>query len=228
MTLRPFASTGALMLLAALCGGGCGSDSAPEDDVQLSAGALTSEQTYLILFVANDVPSSAAKAIKAAGGSLVASFPEIGIGVARSASPAFLSAVGAMAGVDSVAPTQGAALSSLPTKFPNRKLPKPKLPPSAGEPLLPMQWNLSQIHAQEAHALQQGKKSVVVAVLDSGIDDTLPDLKEQVDRSRSVSCVGGVPNKDPKSYTFDEIGHGSHVAGIIAAKRNALGTLGVA
>jgi subtilisin family serine protease len=182
----------------------------------------------LILFVANDVPSSAAKAIKAAGGSLVASFPEIGIGVARSASPAFLSAVGAMAGVDSVAPTQGAALSSLPTKFPNRKLPKPKLPPSAGEPLLPMQWNLSQIHAQEAHALQQGKKSVVVAVLDSGIDDTLPDLKEQVDRSRSVSCVGGVPNKDPKSYTFDEIGHGSHVAGIIAAKRNALGTLGVA
>jgi len=216
------------MLLAAFSGGGCGSSAVVEDDVKLAASELTAEQTYLILFTANDVPSAAAKAVKAAGGSLVASFPEIGIGVARSASPTFLASVRAIAGVDGAAPTQGAALSSLPTKFPSRKLPKPERPASVGEPLVPMQWNLSQIHAQEAHAVQAGKKSVVVAVLDSGIDDTLPDLKGQVDRSRSVSCVGGVPNKNPNPYGYDEIGHGSHVAGIIAAKQNALGTLGVA
>ncbi len=58
-----------------------------------------------------------------------------------------------------------------------------------------------------------------VAVVDTGVDLTHPDLAPVVD---GVSCVSGVPS------SADDNGHGSHVAGIIAARDNGIGTVGVA
>lgn len=57
-------------------------------------------------------------------------------------------------------------------------------------------------------------------VIDTGIDLTHPDLN--VDASRSATFIGG------KSTPWDENGHGTHVAGIIAAKNNNIGVVGVA
>jgi subtilisin family serine protease len=91
-----------------------------------------------------------------------------------------------------------------------------------------MQWNMDQIHAKEARAITPGNPSVIVGVIDSGIDDTLPDLVGQVDATRSVSCIGGIANTARANWAHDDIGHGSHVAGIIAAKQNGVGTIGVA
>jgi subtilisin family serine protease len=54
-------------------------------------------------------------------------------------------------------------------------------------------------------------------VIDSGIDLDHPDLT--VDVGRSVSYVGGGPD--------DKNGHGTHVAGTIAAKANGIGVVGV-
>ncbi|MDP4262512.1 MAG: S8 family serine peptidase [Bacteroidota bacterium] len=57
-------------------------------------------------------------------------------------------------------------------------------------------------------------------VIDSGIDFGHPDLN--VDSVRSRSFLSG--NSSPR----DENGHGTHVAGIIGAKNNSIGILGVA
>ncbi|MGB8191270.1 MAG: S8 family serine peptidase [Chitinophagaceae bacterium] len=57
-------------------------------------------------------------------------------------------------------------------------------------------------------------------ILDTGIDFDHPDLN--VDVTRSKSFVTGVTSAD------DENGHGTHVAGIIGAKNNTIGVLGVA
>lgn len=57
-------------------------------------------------------------------------------------------------------------------------------------------------------------------VIDSGIDLTHPDLNVDVTRSRSF--VTGITS------AADENGHGTHVAGIIGAKNNSIGVLGVA
>lgn len=57
-------------------------------------------------------------------------------------------------------------------------------------------------------------------VMDTGIDFDHPDLN--VDVTRSKSFVTGVPSAD------DENGHGTHVAGIIGARNNSIGVLGVA
>src|SRR5689334_1466604 len=57
-------------------------------------------------------------------------------------------------------------------------------------------------------------------VIDTGIDFNHPDLT--VDQSRSKSFVSGVTSAD------DDNGHGTHVAGVIGAKNNDIGVMGVA
>jgi subtilisin family serine protease len=87
---------------------------------------------------------------------------------------------------------------------------------------------MDQIKAPQARAISGGKSSVLVGVLDSGLDPTHPDLVGQVVASASASCVGGVANTDPATWSNDVIGHGTHVAGIIAARKNNVGIVGVA
>lgn len=60
---------------------------------------------------------------------------------------------------------------------------------------------------------------VNVAVLDTGIDLTHPDLKDNI--------VGGKNCSSGSSYA-DGNGHGTHVAGTIAAENNGFGVVGVA
>ncbi|MCU0352199.1 MAG: S8 family serine peptidase [Cytophagales bacterium] len=59
-----------------------------------------------------------------------------------------------------------------------------------------------------------------VWIVDSGVDTDHPDI--QVDRLRSRSFVEG------QTSVEDRNGHGTHVAGVIGAKNNRIGTLGVA
>jgi subtilisin family serine protease len=65
----------------------------------------------------------------------------------------------------------------------------------------------------------QGGAGVKVAVIDTGIDCGHPDL--------APNCIYGVSYvKGAKA--FDNHGHGTHVAGIIAARDNGFGVIGVA
>jgi thermitase len=75
------------------------------------------------------------------------------------------------------------------------------------------------IDAPEAWDLSTGSPAVTVAVLDSGIDCAHADLVGK--------CVENI-NLGPSDTLADEIGHGTHVAGIIAATgNNGIGIAGV-
>jgi subtilisin family serine protease len=88
------------------------------------------------------------------------------------------------------------------------------------EPLAPQQWYLEADNAWTFWPSQPQLFPVPVAVIDSGIDGANPDLVGRVLAARSF--VGGSP------YT-DEQGHGTFVAGEIAANPgNALGVAGLA
>ncbi|MFD8596479.1 S8 family serine peptidase [Kitasatospora sp. NPDC059646] len=80
-------------------------------------------------------------------------------------------------------------------------------------------------------AAQQLAK-VTVAVLDSGVDDTHPDLRAAVDPAASASCADGRPDARSGAWRPDpamnESGHGTHVAGIVGAARDGHGVTGVA
>jgi lantibiotic leader peptide-processing serine protease len=96
-------------------------------------------------------------------------------------------------------------------------------PPVSG----PGQWNTRKIQAPEAHAVTGGSSAVVVAVIDTGIDYTHPDLADRISFEDSVSCVGGERDPNPAAWA-DDNGHGTHNAGLIAAGANGVGIVGVA
>jgi subtilisin family serine protease len=92
------------------------------------------------------------------------------------------------------------------------------------DPGLPL-WNLDKIRAPQAWAVTHGSPSVTVAVVDSGIADH-DDLDDNVDRARGRDFVDA-PG-DPVDDSHDLNGHGTHVAGTIAAEgNNAIGVAGV-
>ncbi len=86
----------------------------------------------------------------------------------------------------------------------------------------------SHINARKAWSLTKGKKSIVVAVIDTGIDATHPDLKDNL-WHKPGSNEYGFDFVTNKANPEDHHGHGTHVAGIIGAtaKANA-GASGVA
>jgi subtilisin family serine protease len=71
-----------------------------------------------------------------------------------------------------------------------------------------------------AYAKSNTGTGVHVAVIDTGIDVNHPDLAENIVGGRNCSSGG-------KSYD-DGNGHGTHVAGIVAALDNGMGVVGVA
>lgn len=77
---------------------------------------------------------------------------------------------------------------------------------------------LASVHASSAYAAGASGVGVKVAVVDSGVDSTHPQLSGQVDISNSFDMVNG--SGVTGTSADDPFGHGTHVAGIIAAKRD--------
>lgn len=115
---------------------------------------------------------------------------------------------------------------------PPEPIPEPGVEVTSVEPkvydpeadLRPFQWALDAINANAAWATGYTGDGVIVAVLDTGIDSTHPDLVGQVIR-RYDSWTGW--EEDP-TLNFDTHGHGTHCAGIIAAKNDGKGVVGLA
>jgi subtilisin len=85
-------------------------------------------------------------------------------------------------------------------------------------------WGVERIGAGTVHSQGEtgGTGSVRVAVIDSGIDCNHPDLSGRCDASLGYDFV----NED--DVPADDNGHGTHVAGTIAAIRDGAGVVGVA
>jgi lantibiotic leader peptide-processing serine protease len=101
--------------------------------------------------------------------------------------------------------------------------------PATPDNLSGSQWALTKIKAFEAHEVTGGSPLVRVALIDSGIDPGHPEFTGRIDRENSASCITGEPVTDSTGELWkDNVGHGTHVAGIIAAGDNGFGTVGVA
>ncbi len=82
------------------------------------------------------------------------------------------------------------------------------------------QWHLPSVSAPQAWDITTGSSGVTIAVVDTGVDYTHPDLKGK--------CLPGYNFVDRSSDPMDDHGHGTHVAGIAAAVgNNSTGVAGV-
>ena len=110
------------------------------------------------------------------------------------------------------------------------------------DPLDANQWGLRMVKSDLARAVQPGDHGVMVGVLDSGVDATHPDIAPNINAALSRNFTTDMPT-DPNGAPFDgpcefascvdppaydDNGHGTHVAGIIAAAANGFGLSGVA
>ncbi|UVI32158.1 S8 family peptidase [Paenibacillus spongiae] len=74
------------------------------------------------------------------------------------------------------------------------------------------QWNLPVIETEKGWGVSKGSDKVLVAVLDTGVQTDHPDLAGKLHAGTNIVTPGEAPE--------DDVGHGTHVAGIIAAVVN--------
>ena len=96
------------------------------------------------------------------------------------------------------------------------------------DPRWNQQWDMTKISAPAAWNTQTDSGTVVVAIIDTGIDFTHPDLQANLwtssDGSHGFTCVNGKCVKGGS----DDFGHGTHVAGTIGAvANNGIGIAGI-
>ncbi|MFC9127553.1 S8 family serine peptidase [Streptomyces sp. NPDC057099] len=184
--------------------------------------------------------SSVKKAIGKAGGSVVTTYERIGVIVVHSSNADFATSIRKVRGVQSAGATRTTPLTAAGTKEEGAaqyltdaqaarvEAASAKAPDS--EPLEADQWDLRAIGADKAAKINPGSRKVTVAVIDTGVDDTHPDIAPNFSASQSANCAGGKPDTSEgawRPYTPEDY-HGTHVAGEIAAARNGTGVAGVA
>ncbi len=99
---------------------------------------------------------------------------------------------------------------------PTRPEPTDPLPPLGPDSPVD-QWALKDLHGDQVRKLWPANADVKVAIIDTGIDDTNPDL------------AGQVVDKAPwaRLYRSGDGKHGTHVAGIVAAKDDGMRVTGL-
>lgn len=223
-----------------------------------SAAVRLADRRVLVRFKQGTSPAGMAAAAGTVGGTVVRTFrtiPRLQVlqvpgGTSAAAAAASLQALPSVsyAERDQVVGLAGAASSS-PTG--RSATPQATFP---NDPQFNLQWNWNNtgqtggkvdadVEAPEAWDLATGSKSVVVGVIDTGVDYTHPDLQANVGfNAKECSGVPGVDD-DGNGYVddcygvdlingdsdpMDDFGHGTHVSGIIgAAGNNGIGVTGM-
>jgi subtilisin family serine protease len=88
-------------------------------------------------------------------------------------------------------------------------------------------WGIRAIHAPEAFSISRGK-GATVCIIDTGVQKDHPDLQGSVIGGESTLLTQHAGTGQDWPNWEDDQGHGTHVAGTIAARDNSFGVVGVA
>ncbi|GAA1795084.1 S8 family peptidase [Agromyces lapidis] len=237
------------------------------------AGAVTGsgaddEREYVVLFAEGVSSADARAAVEAAGGTVVTENDAVGVATVTAGAD-FAAAAAGQAAIEGTA--QNRVIGDVPEARAangearkadaveqetraagkgidlSRKGPKPGKGKPSAEPLASLQWDMQQIGAtvDGSYKWEKGSKKVRVAILDTGVDGTHPDIAPNFDAKLSRNFTVDVPfdangvevdgacEDDPDgscedAANVDENGHGTHVASTIGSPINGIGVAGVA
>ncbi|WP_420176253.1 S8 family serine peptidase [Luteococcus sp. OSA5] len=202
-----------------------------------AAQAAGATRSYLVNARTPKHTAAAQKAAVKAGGQVVQSWPQIGVLVVRSNRANYARNLqrSAKASILSVGDARNEAARervtvnrSIAVTSTTRRLKTASTNVGKADPMQGRQTHLGVIRTTQAQQITPGSRSVVVGVLDTGIDDRHRDLAANFSRGDSVDCtVGGRPRTSAGAWRGSDP-HGTHVAGTIAAARNGHGVTGVA
>ncbi len=183
-------------------------------------------RSYVVVGNAGKLPAKFEAAVTAAGGTITRVLPQIGVVIVESSSPRFRESLGKVAGLDAVLPDVNFK-PALPTVIEGPAV--DAATPDSHTSMVtdnraPLQWGLDAIDVATAWTAGHTGAGVRVAVLDSGIASTHLDIAPNLNTALSTSFVPG----EAYNATGTGFNHGTHVAGIIAAAVNGVGTVGVA
>lgn len=192
--------------------------------VTIGFAASAQAATYVVSAKNVSFDAQLARKVEAAGGTITARLPQIGVALVESGDAGFAARAEKIPAIRS-------AVRDLTLQY---KIPEAIAmtdadfanPPTSGEDDIrfDLQWGSAAIDV--AGAWNQGHRGAgtVVAVLDSGVVCNHPDIAPNLlPDSHSFATGEGVCHTIPGTFN-----HGTHVAGIAAAADNAFGTIGVA
>jgi len=214
----------------------------------MAMAAQGARASYIIDFTGNDLPGDLAAQIQRAGGTLTTTIAQVGIAVASSDDPGFAGRAARIKGVFGVAPDIEVQWVDPRETAVGEELADAAEPPleamasfGASEGFRLIQWAPDAVSAPAAWDAGATGAGARVAVLDGGIHSTHIDIAPNLDVARSRSFV---PDATPGTFVpfnldlrrnaagacvlTDTFWHGTHVAGILAAPANNLGTVGIA
>jgi hypothetical protein len=201
-----------------------------------AAGRPGDPQAYLV--VAEETAHARAL-VASAGGQVLEEFPEIGALTAKAdrAFPQRISGRADVVPLDGAAPIGRVESQKAPQTAPTAPA-APSVAGSGAEPYAHLQWGNQAVRATDdgSYRHELGDRRVAVGIMDTGIDATHPDIAPNFDRARSGTFTRVMPELDGPCPTpscvnppdADPLGHGTHVAGVVAAAKDGRGTAGVA
>ena len=216
----------------------------------------TDPQRYVVVYADGATTAAGRAAVAATGAHIVSENAEVGVATVETTAANFTTRAKGQSSLLGVAKDRkvGQAPSSGRGQLSNRArreverlqternasrgAHRPHRPTLNAEPLADLQWDMQKMHAtvDGSYRRQQGSKQVLVGVIDTGVDGTHPDIAPNFDLRRSRNFTTDMPDIDgPCEHPScvdppneDDDGHGTHVAGTIAAPLNQFGMAGVA
>ena len=216
------------------------------DEAARQSGGMEAGGKFVVSF--SGTAEAATAAIEAAGGAVEDVTSQLGLALVTAPDGAFMDKVRTGSGIRGAARNHSVGVSrqGMPHHYAGERLDateraqasrpvkagSPSTPESPAEPLSGLQWDMKMIGATPDGAWEEATgKGVDVGIIDTGIDARHPDIAPNFDAKRSRNFTTDIPDidgpcedkdcKDPADV--DNNGHGTHVAGTVAAADNDFG-----
>lgn len=164
-------------------------------------------ERYVVVFAGSRIPKQATQMVEAAGGELIKTLPEVGVGIAVSSDPGFADSLKGVRGVHSVGAERFHSLPATEAVAYEADEPDPAVDLLYEQ----YQWDIRRVRADQAWEVTTGSHDTVVAILDTGIAYNHPDLAPNVVHNACYSVYA--PCQPYPTVHW----HGTHVAGTVAA-----------